>query len=111
MQGQLSDLIESVGTIEGSHHQVGAHNEGEASHSGGHHMRVPLDQGGYYHHHAQGHHDYVDPDERVMGRIKVEAPIFDGHFDPWVFTKWVRDMDRFLNGIICLRTRGSTLLK
>jgi hypothetical protein len=109
MQGQLSDLIESVGTIEGSHHQVGAHNEGEASHSGGHHMRVPLDQGGYYHHHAQGHHDYVDKESWDTSRWK---PLYlmgtSTHgFSPSGYEIWTA----FLNGIICLRTRGSTLLK
>jgi hypothetical protein len=31
---------------------------------------------------------YLDPDERVVRHIKVEAPTFDGRLNPWVFTKW-----------------------
>lgn len=43
----------------------------------------------------QGHHEYDDPDERVMRHIKVDAPTFEGQLDPWIFDKWIRDMDQF----------------
>ena len=29
----------------------------------------------------QGHHDYDNPDKRVMRHIKVEAPTFKGQLD------------------------------
>jgi hypothetical protein len=43
----------------------------------------------------QGYHDYDDHDERVMRHIKVEAPTFKGQLDPWIFDRWIRDMDQF----------------
>jgi hypothetical protein len=29
---------------------------------------------------------YLDPDERVVRHIKVEAPTFDGFLNPWFLT-------------------------
>lgn len=34
-------------------------------------------------------------EDKLMKQVKVEAPTFDGRLDPWVFTKWLKDMDRF----------------
>jgi radical SAM superfamily enzyme YgiQ (UPF0313 family) len=31
----------------------------------------------------------------VISPNKIEASTFDGHHDPWIFDKWIRDMDRF----------------
>jgi len=30
-----------------------------------------------------------------MSPEKIEAPIFYGHHDPWIFDMWIRDMDQF----------------
>jgi hypothetical protein len=30
-----------------------------------------------------------------MRHIKVEAPTFEGQLDPWIFDRWIRDMDQF----------------
>lgn len=48
-----------------------------------------------YHYQNHGHQNYADPDERVMGHIKVEALAFEGRLDPWAFIKWLRDIDHF----------------
>jgi len=47
--------------------------------------------------HNQGHHDYDDPGERVMRHIKVEAPTFEGQLEPWIFDRWICDMDQFFD--------------
>jgi hypothetical protein len=30
-----------------------------------------------------------------MRHIKVEAPTFEGQLDPWIFDRWICDMDQF----------------
>ena len=32
-----------------------------------------------------------------MSKEKIEAPTFDGCLDPWVFTDWLRQMDKFFD--------------
>jgi len=32
-----------------------------------------------------------------MRHIKVEAPTFEGQLDPWIFDRWIRDMDQFFS--------------
>jgi hypothetical protein len=27
----------------------------------------------------------------------VEAPTFEGQLDPWIFDRWIRDMDQFFD--------------
>ena len=48
----------------------------------------------------QGHHnlddrDFPDHDEKLMGRVKIEAPTFDRRLNPEVFSNWMREMDHF----------------
>jgi hypothetical protein len=57
----------------------------------------PVDPRNRQYNRNQGHHDYDDPDERVMRHIKVEAPTFEGQLDPWIFDRWIRDMDQFFD--------------
>ena len=32
-----------------------------------------------------------------MSKEKIEAPTFDGCLDPWVFTDWLRQIDKFFD--------------
>ena len=32
-----------------------------------------------------------------MFKEKIEAPTFDGYLDPWVFTDWLHQMDKFFD--------------
>jgi len=43
----------------------------------------------------QGHHNYDDSNEWVMRHIKVEASTFKGQLGPWIFDRWICDMDQF----------------
>jgi hypothetical protein len=36
-------------------------------------------------------------EDRVMEHINVEALTFKGYIDPWIFTRWIRDIDHFFN--------------
>ena len=38
----------------------------------------------------------MDYDDR-MSKEKIEAPTFDGCLDPWVFTDWLRQIDKFFD--------------
>ena len=45
------------------------------------------------------HYDHNGPrdyDDR-MSKEKIEAPTFDGCLDPWVFTDWLRQMEKFFD--------------
>ena len=39
--------------------------------------------------------DLVDPDDRVMRSVRVEASSFDGSLDPIVYLDWEADMNHF----------------
>jgi hypothetical protein len=32
-----------------------------------------------------------------MRHIKVEAPTFEGQLEPWIFDRWICDMDQFFD--------------
>jgi hypothetical protein len=36
-------------------------------------------------------------EDRVMEHINVETLTFKGYIDPWIFTRWIRDIDHFFN--------------
>jgi hypothetical protein len=46
-------------------------------------------------HHNLDDRDIPDHDEKLMGRVKIEAPTFDGRLNPKVFSDWMREMDHF----------------
>uniref|UniRef100_A0A2N9HIP4 Integrase catalytic domain-containing protein n=1 Tax=Fagus sylvatica TaxID=28930 RepID=A0A2N9HIP4_FAGSY len=46
-------------------------------------------------HHNLDDRDFPDHDEKLMGRVKIEAPTFDGRLNPKVFSDWMREMDHF----------------
>jgi hypothetical protein len=41
----------------------------------------------------------------------LEAPTFDGHPDPWMFTKWLHEMDQFFNQIGLLDAEKTRVAK
>uniref|UniRef100_A0A7N2LQA1 Uncharacterized protein n=1 Tax=Quercus lobata TaxID=97700 RepID=A0A7N2LQA1_QUELO len=57
---------------------------------------------GYFHrvpnfeHDHYNHNDPRDYDDRMF-KEKIEAPTFDGCLDPWVFTDWLRQIDKFFD--------------
>ena len=32
-----------------------------------------------------------------MSHIKVKAPTFEGRLDPWIFDRWIHDIDQFFS--------------
>ena len=45
------------------------------------------------------HYNYNGPrdyDDR-MSKEKIEAPTFGGCLDPWIFTNWLRQMEKFFD--------------
>ena len=46
-------------------------------------------------HHNLDDRDFPDHDEKLMGRVKIEAPTFDGLLNPKVLSDWMREMDHF----------------
>ena len=53
--------------------------------------RAPNFEHDHYNH--NGPRDYDDR----MSKEKIEAPTFDGYLDPWVFTDWLRQMEKFFD--------------
>ena len=40
-------------------------------------------------------HRHIDPDDRILKGVKIEAPNFDGQLDPTKFLDWLADMDHY----------------
>ena len=57
----------------------------------GYFNRAPNFEHDHYNH--NGPRDYDDR----MSKEKIEAPTFDGCLDPWVFTDWLRQMEKFFD--------------
>ena len=49
-----------------------------------------------FEHDHYNHNGPMDYDDR-MSKEKIEAPTFDGCLDPWVFTDWLRQMEKFFD--------------
>ena len=49
-----------------------------------------------FEHDHYNHNGPSDYDDR-MSKEKIEAPTFDGYLDLWVFTDWLRQMDKFFD--------------
>ena len=49
-----------------------------------------------FEHDHYNHNGLRDYDDR-MSKEKIEAPTFDGCLDPWVFTDWLRQMEKFID--------------
>ena len=49
-----------------------------------------------FEHDHYNHNDPRDYDDRMF-KEKIEAPTYNGYLDPWVFTNWLRQMDKFFD--------------
>ena len=89
----VRSLMDRVGQIEASQRETGNH-EGDNIPRQNHHgyfNRAPN-----FEHDHHNHNDPRDFDDRMF-KEKIEAPTFDGCLDPWVFTNWLRQMDKFFD--------------
>jgi hypothetical protein len=69
------------------------HSKTNKYHKNNHYGQVHSERHQYDYH--LGYSKHNDFDELVLSPNKIEAPIFYGRHDPWIFDIWIRDMDRF----------------
>jgi len=81
----LQDLSTQVESVEASLQR----NENEIAHEG-----TPPCRRGYCNH--NDHRDVRETKERIL-KVKIEAPTFDGHPDPWAFIDWLCQMEQFFD--------------
>ncbi|KAL4627579.1 hypothetical protein ACB092_05G175600 [Castanea dentata] len=89
----VRDLLDRVERIETSQRETTNH-EGDNMHgqnNNGHFNRAPHFEHDHYNHY--GPRDYDDR----MSKERIEAPTFDGCLDLWVFTDWLRQMEKFFD--------------
>ena len=89
----VCNLMDRVEQIEASQRETSNH-EGDNMLRQSHHgyfNRAPNFEHDHY-----NHNDPRDFDDRMF-KEKIEAPTFDGCLDPWVFTNWLRQMDKFFD--------------
>ncbi|KAF3956400.1 hypothetical protein CMV_018465 [Castanea mollissima] len=89
----VRDLLDRVERIETSQRETTNH-EGDnmlGQNNNGHFNRAPHFEHDHYNHY--GPRDYDDR----MSKERIEAPTFDGCLDPWVFTDWLRQMEKFFD--------------
>ena len=86
-------LLERVEQVEASQREIINH-EGDNMLRQNNHIyfnRAPNFEHDHYNH--NGRRDYDDR----MSKEKIEAPTFDGCLDPWVFTDWLCQMEKFFD--------------
>ena len=49
-----------------------------------------------FEHDHYNHNDPRDYDDRMF-KEKIEAPTYNGYLDPWVFTNWLHQIEKFFN--------------
>nr|XP_023900366.1 uncharacterized protein LOC112012220 [Quercus suber] len=89
----VQNLMDRVGQIEASQRETINH-EGDnmlRQHNFGYFNRAPNFEPDHYNH--NGPRDFDDR----MFKDKIDAPTFDGCLDPWVFTDWLRQMEKFFD--------------
>ena len=89
----VHNLLERVERVEASQRKTINH-EGDnllRQNNHGYFNRTPNFEHDHYNH--NGPRDYDDR----MSKEKIEAPTFDGYLDLWVFTDWLRQMDKFFD--------------
>ena len=87
------NLLDRVKQIEASQREIINH-EGDnmlRQNNHGYLNRAPNFEHDHYNH--NGPRDYDD----IMSKEKIEAPTFDGRLDLWVFTNWLRQMEKFFD--------------
>ena len=89
----VHNLLDRVERIEVSQKETINH-EGDnmlRQNNHGYFNRAPNFERDHYNH--NGLRDYDDR----MSKEKIGAPTFDGYHDPWVFTDWLRQMEKFFD--------------
>ena len=100
LEQTIKDLAKSVHALLDRVEQVEA-SQRETINHGGDNMLRPNNHG-YFNRAPKFEHDHYnhngprDCDDR-MSKEKIEAPIFDGFLDPWVFTDWLHQMEKFID--------------
>nr|XP_023920438.1 uncharacterized protein LOC112031968 [Quercus suber] len=89
----VHNLLDRVKRIEASQRKTINHEGDNMLRQNNHDYfnRAPNFEHDHYNH--NGPRDYDDR----MSKEKIEAPTFDGCLDPWVFTDWLRQMEKFFN--------------
>ena len=89
----VHNLLERVERVEASQKETINH-EGDnifRQNNHGYFNRAPNFEHDHYNHNRP--RDYNDR----MSKEKIEAPTFDGYLDLWVFTDWLRQMEKFFD--------------
>ena len=100
LEQTIDDLAKSVRNLIDRVDQIEASQRETVNHEGDNLLRQ--NHHGYFHrvpnleHDHYNHNDPRDYDDRMF-KEKIEAPTFDGCLDPWVFTDWLRQMDKFFD--------------
>ena len=87
------NLLDRVERIEASQRETINHEGDNMLRQNNHDYlnRAPNFEHDHYNH--NGPRDYDD----IMSKEKIEAPTFDGCLDLWIFTKWLRQMEKFFD--------------
>ena len=100
LEQTIEDLAKSVHNLLDRVEQIEASQRETINHEGDNMLRQNND--GYFNRAPNFEHDHYnhngprDYDDRMF-KEKIEAPTFDGHLDPWVFTDWLHQMDKFFD--------------
>lgn len=92
MEPTLGDLMKVLQDLSTQVESVKAflqRNENEIDHEG-----TPPHRRGYRN--PNDHRDVRETEDRIL-KVKIEAPTFDGHLDPWAFIDWLCQMEQFFD--------------
>ena len=98
LEETIEDLAKSVHNLLERVERVEASQRKTINHEGDNLLRQ--NNHGYFNRASNFEHDHYnhngprDYDDR-MSKEKIEAPTFDGYLDLWVFTDWLRQMEKF----------------
>ena len=100
LERTIDDLAESVHVLLDRVERIEASQRETINHEGDNMLRQ--NNHGYFNRAPNFEHDHYnhngprDYDDR-MPKEKIEAPTFDGCLDPWVFTDWLCQMEKFFD--------------
>ena len=100
LEQTIDDLAKSVHNLLDRVERIEASQRETINHEGDNMRRQ--DNHGYFNrapnfeHDQYNHNGPRDYDDR-MSKETIEAPTFNGCLDPWVFTDWLRQMDKFFD--------------
>ena len=89
----VHNLLDRVERIEASQRETINHEEDNVlrQNNHGYFNRAPNFEHDNYNHNGPRDYDYS------MSKEKIETPTFDGCLDPWVFTDWLCQMEKFFD--------------